>query len=104
MLPWCVCKTSRFDPSRGEDAIPPLDRTQTQERGLRVNEQIRITPVRLINGEGAMLGVVPTGKAMELAREAGLDLVEVRPEEEGRQAEDPPGAGQGNSGSSEDRR
>jgi translation initiation factor IF-3 len=46
-----------------------------------VNEQIRITPVRLINAEGQMLGVIPTGKAMELAREAGLDLVEVAPGE-----------------------
>ena len=56
----------------GEDAI---DRTQ------RVNEQIRISPVRVINAEGAMLGVMPTGKAQEAAREAGLDLVEVAPNE-----------------------
>jgi translation initiation factor IF-3 len=51
------------------------------ERGLRVNEQIRISPVRLINADGTMLGVTPTGKAQELAREQGLDLVEVAPNE-----------------------
>jgi translation initiation factor IF-3 len=37
--------------------------------------------VRVINAEGAMLGVMPTGKAMEAAREAGQDLVEVAPNE-----------------------
>jgi len=35
----------------------------------------------VINAEGVMLGVMPTGKAQELAREAGLDLVEVAPQE-----------------------
>jgi translation initiation factor IF-3 len=58
-----------------EDVIGPI------ERGLRVNEQIRISPVRVINAEGAMLGVMPTSKAMETAREAGMDLVEVAPNE-----------------------
>jgi translation initiation factor IF-3 len=48
---------------------------------LRVNEQIRISPVRVINAEGAMLGVMPTSKALEAARETGLDLVEVAPNE-----------------------
>jgi translation initiation factor IF-3 len=33
--------------------------------------------VRVISADGAMLGVMPTGKALETAREAGLDLVEV---------------------------
>ena len=62
----------------GEDAIGPIDRTERNaDRGQRVNEQIRITPVRVISADGTMLGILPTGKAMELAREAGLDLVEV---------------------------
>ncbi len=55
---------------RGEDAI---------DKNHRVNEQIRISPVRVINAEGVVLGVMPTGKAMEIARENGLDLVEVAP-------------------------
>jgi translation initiation factor IF-3 len=42
-----------------------------------VNEQIRISPVRLIGVNGEQLGVVPTAQAMDLAREANLDLVEV---------------------------
>jgi translation initiation factor IF-3 len=37
--------------------------------------------VRLIGANGEQLGVVPTSQAMELAREANLDLVEVAPQE-----------------------
>jgi translation initiation factor IF-3 len=42
-----------------------------------MNEAIKITPIRLIGAEGEPLGIVPTAQAMEMAREAGLDLVEV---------------------------
>ena len=52
-----------------------------QNQGHRINEQIRISPVRLIDAEGQPLGVVPTLQAMEKAREAGMDLVEVAPNE-----------------------
>jgi len=46
-----------------------------------MNEQIRISPVRLIGAEGEQLGVVPTSQALEKAREAGLDLVEMAADE-----------------------
>jgi translation initiation factor IF-3 len=46
-----------------------------------MNEHIRISPVRLIGAEGEQLGIVPTAQALEKAREAGLDLVEVVPGE-----------------------
>jgi translation initiation factor IF-3 len=42
-----------------------------------MNEQIRISPVRLVGAEGEQHGIVPTAQALEMAREAGLDLVEV---------------------------
>ena len=42
-----------------------------------MNEQIRISPIRLIGAAGEQLGLVPTFQALELARAAGLDLVEV---------------------------
>lgn len=45
----------------------------------RINEQIRLSPVRLIDTDGAQLGVVPVEEAMSSAREKGLDLVEVAP-------------------------
>src|SRR5271165_4535145 len=42
-----------------------------------MNEHIRISPIRLIGAGGEQLGLVPTAQALERAREAGLDLVEV---------------------------
>lgn len=44
-----------------------------------MNEQIRISPVRLVGEENEQIGVVPTFEALKMAREAGLDLVEVAP-------------------------
>ena len=46
-----------------------------------MNEQIRISPVRLIGPAGEQLGIVPTAQALERAREAGLDLVEMAADE-----------------------
>ena len=64
---------SRF-PKKKE--IPPIERTQT-----RVNEQIRLSPIRVIAEDGEQLGVIPTEDALSRARENGLDLVEVAPNE-----------------------
>jgi translation initiation factor IF-3 len=44
-----------------------------------VNERIRIREVRLIDEEGTQVGIVPTREALDMARERGLDLVEVAP-------------------------
>jgi translation initiation factor IF-3 len=73
----------RASQRKGESGIPPPDRHghPPQDRGQRINEQIRISPVRLIGVNGEQLGVVPTAQAMELAREAQLDLVEVAAQE-----------------------
>ena len=46
-----------------------------------MNEQIRISPIRLIGAAGEQLGIVPTSQALEMAREAGLDLVEMAADE-----------------------
>lgn len=43
----------------------------------RVNEQIRISPVFVIDEEGNQLGEMDTRDALHLARERGFDLVEV---------------------------
>jgi translation initiation factor IF-3 len=45
--------------------------------GPRINDRIRITPVRLIDENGEMVGVVETDDARRRAMEAGLDLVEI---------------------------
>lgn len=46
-----------------------------------MNDQIRITPIRVIASDGEQLGIIPTADALEKARENGLDLVEVAPGE-----------------------
>lgn len=46
---------------------------------MRINNRIRISPIRLIGPDGEQIGIVPTAEALEKAREAGLDLVEVSP-------------------------
>jgi translation initiation factor IF-3 len=46
-----------------------------------LKEQIRISPIRIIGANGEQLGLVPTAQALEKAREAGLDLVEVDADE-----------------------
>src|SRR5580692_3078642 len=61
--------------------IRHFDRQAPQDRGPRMNEQIRISPIRLIGSEGEQLGLVPTIEALANAREAGLDLVEVAADE-----------------------
>src|SRR3954452_15806958 len=45
--------------------------------GPRTNRAIRVPEVRLIDEDGAQLGVVPIAQALEMARQKDLDLVEV---------------------------
>ena len=44
-----------------------------------MNESIRISPVRLIDEDGSQLGITETFKALKMAQEKGLDLVEISP-------------------------
>ena len=46
---------------------------------ININEKVKAREVRLIDDEGKQYGVVPTFDALKLARERGLDLVEVSP-------------------------
>lgn len=50
------------------------------EKKPRINEEIRVPEVRLIDAEGNQLGVVATREARRISEEAGLDLVEVSPD------------------------
>ena len=50
-----------------------------RETGPRINDRIRGAEIRLIGAEGENIGVVTPGRAMQLAEEAGLDLVEISP-------------------------
>lgn len=50
-----------------------------REPRVRINRFIRVPEIRLINADGGQLGVYVTSKALELAQDQGLDLVEVSP-------------------------
>ena len=45
----------------------------------RINRQITTTSIRLIDHNGDMVGVVPIAQAIQMAEQAGLDLVEISP-------------------------
>ena len=51
-----------------------------ENKGLRINEQIRVREVRLIDDKGDQKGIVPTIEALKMAKEQELDLVEVAPQ------------------------
>jgi translation initiation factor IF-3 len=56
------------------------EETAIREQRVRVNDQIRISPVRLIDADGEQVGIVALDEAKTRASEAGLDLVEVAPD------------------------
>ena len=58
--------------------LPKVDKTKS-EKQFNINEKISAPQVFLINEEGDNVGVIDTDKALEMAREADLDLVEVNP-------------------------
>lgn len=51
-----------------------------ENKGLRINEQIRVREVRLIDDAGAQKGIVSTLEALRMAQDVNLDLVEVAPQ------------------------
>ena len=53
---------------------PPNDPTR-----LRINGEIKVPVVLLIDAEGEKIGEIPTPDAVRMAEEADLDLVEVAP-------------------------
>jgi translation initiation factor IF-3 len=50
------------------------------DKDLRINEQIRVREVRLIQDGGERQGIMSTLEALQIAQEMGLDLVEVAPQ------------------------
>ena len=52
---------------------------RSKPQGPRANEKIRALDVQVINSEGKNLGVLPLNKAVSIAKEEGLDLIEISP-------------------------
>jgi translation initiation factor IF-3 len=55
-----------------------MNSTPTRD-GPRINEEIGVPNVRLVDQDGEMVGVVGRNEAIQRAMEAGLDLVEIAP-------------------------
>jgi translation initiation factor IF-3 len=57
----------------------PHNAPPQRETGPRINERIRATEIRLIGAEGENVGVISPERALVMAEDAGLDLVEISP-------------------------
>ena len=58
---------------------PNYFQRRTKFQGPRTNHRIRSIDVQVINSSGENLGVLPLKKAIETAKEEGLDLIEISP-------------------------
>jgi len=64
------------------ELVPPSSRgtsIQDPTKRVRVNRQIRISPLRVIAPDGSQMGIMELDAALASAQEQGLDLVEVAP-------------------------
>ena len=52
---------------------------RTRPKGPRINDRIRAPEVQVINSEGKNLGTLRTEEAIKVARQEGLDLIEISP-------------------------
>jgi translation initiation factor IF-3 len=79
---WSADGCERFVATTREQAAirRPIRTAQpAAKEGPRVNEEIRVREVQLIDKDGANKGVTEINAALALAQEAGLDLVEIAP-------------------------
>jgi translation initiation factor IF-3 len=73
---------NRNDQRNDTIARRPHNAPPQRETGPRVNDRIRSPEIRLIGADGENVGVVTPARAMQMAEEAGLDLVEISPNAE----------------------
>jgi len=52
---------------------------RTKFQGPKINDRIRSLDVQVINSAGENLGTLPIKKAVEVAKQEGLDLIEISP-------------------------
>ena len=76
---FCNFETSETKEGLQAIARRPHNAPPVRETGPRVNDRIRSDEIRLIGAEGENVGVVTPARAMAMADEAGLDLVEISP-------------------------
>ncbi|HEU5256928.1 MAG TPA: translation initiation factor IF-3 [Vicinamibacterales bacterium] len=56
-----------------------FDRSPRRDDRVRTNERIRVREIRVIDENGQQLGIMPPPAALAIARQKGLDLVEISP-------------------------
>jgi translation initiation factor IF-3 len=61
-----------------EDDIA-YDRSPRRDDRVRINERIRVREIRVIDETGQQLGIMPPPQALVIAKQKGLDLVEISP-------------------------
>src|ERR1700744_1224236 len=78
----CVAIIARAHFASTDEGSLPIRRPMPappSKDGPRINDEIRVPRVLLIDEAGEKQGIMPTASALEAAEEAGLDLVEVSP-------------------------
>ena len=58
---------------------PNYFQRRSKPQGPKANERIRALDVQVIGSDGDNLGAMPLNKAIELAKQEGLDLIEISP-------------------------
>ena len=58
---------------------PNYFQRRSKPKGPKANERIRALDVQVIGSDGGNLGAMPLNKAIELAKQEGLDLIEISP-------------------------
>jgi translation initiation factor IF-3 len=58
---------------------PNYFQRRSKPQGPKSNQQIRAIDVQVIGSDGNNLGILPLKKAIEAAKEEGLDLIEISP-------------------------
>jgi translation initiation factor IF-3 len=77
--PRLSCRRELNNPRTTAIARRPHNAPPQRETGPRINDRIRAPEIRLIGADGENVGVVTPARAMQMAEEAGLDLVEISP-------------------------
>tara|TARA_A100000164_G_C21558467_1_gene608399 strand:+ start:127 stop:672 length:546 start_codon:yes stop_codon:yes gene_type:complete len=58
---------------------PNYFQRRSKPQGPKANERIRAIDVQVIGSDGSNLGILPLKKAIEAAKNEGLDLIEISP-------------------------
>ena len=58
---------------------PNYFQRRSKPQGPKANERIKAIDVQVIGSDGGNLGTLPLSKAIEMAKQEGLDLIEISP-------------------------